>query len=313
MAAELEGRIRSLGLEGLQWHVSLARLCTMRVGGPALAVFRPRGAKEARDALFRLREAEVPWRVIGRGSNILAPDSGFMGVLVVMGRDMGTVEFMDAERGLVRAAAGCSLARLLALASSCGLAGLEFAAGIPGSVGGAVVMNAGSGGGETAAALAEVEWMDGNGEVHREPPERLGFSYRSWGAAAGSVVLSALFSLRPGDADEIRADIRERLRRRGRSQPLGMPSFGSVFKNPPGDYAGRLIEAAGLKGVVRGGAMISDVHANFIVNRGHATAADVIWLMRTARDRVAERFGVVLEPEVHLLGGEAEMLCGEGK
>ena len=306
---EPESRIRALGLEGIRWRVELARLCTVRVGGPALAVLRPTSVAAAREAVARLRGSGVPWRVIGRGSNLLAPDRGYPGVLVVFGRDMGEIG-LDEERGVVTAAAGCSLARLVNLAAGRGLAGLEFAAGIPGSVGGAVVMNAGSGGADATSALAWVEWMDDSGEIRRDPPEALGFSYRSWGRTG--VVLRAAFRLRPGDAGEIRAEIRERLARRRRSQPLARPSFGSAFRNPPGDYAGRLIEAAGLKGKVRGGAMISEVHANFIVNRGRATAADVIWLMRAARDRVAERFGVRLEPEVHLLGEAAREFYGCG-
>ncbi len=312
MSAELKKRIMALDPPGIEWEVDLSRLCTMRVGGPALATIRPRSRKEAREILPALSREGIPWRAIGRGSNLLAADTGYHGALVVMGREMGDIEILDEEKVRLRAEAGCSLARLLHLAVDHGFAGLEFAAGIPGSVGGAVVMNAGSGGVETADVLQEVEWLDADGVVHRDRSEALGFSYRAWGGEPGAVVLSATFDLRRGEPGMIREEIRSRLRSRGKSQPVGEPSFGSVFKNPPGDYAGRLIEAAGLKGLSRGDARISEKHANFIVNRGRAKAADILWIMHTVRDTVAERFGVSLEPEVHLLEDDTQPLWEKG-
>jgi len=301
MGKALRKRIAELALPGLQWEVPLSGLCTIRVGGTALAVVRPRSKKEAIRVFDFLAREDIPWRAMGRGSNILAADQGYHGVLVVLGREMAEMEMLDKGGCQIRVEAGCSLARLLHLAVKKGLAGLEFAAGIPGTVGGAVVMNAGSTGGCTADILTEVEWLGPEGDLHRERPEEIGFTYRSWQGAAGAVVLSASFRLAAGESELIRGKISERLRSRGRSQPVGAPSFGSVFKNPPGDYAGRLIEAAGLKGTVRGEAMISEKHANFIVNRGKAMAADVIALMRLARARVADLVGVLLEPEVHIL------------
>ncbi len=300
MTADLRQRIMALGLAGLKWDIDLSRLCTMRVGGPALAVIRPGSVEEARTILALLSGAEIPWRVMGRGSNILAPDSGYHGVLVVMGLEMAAVE-VSVDKAMIRVEAGCSLARLLHLAVDNGLGGLEFAAGIPGSVGGAVVMNAGSGGGCTADVLDRVEWLDSAGKMHKDQAGDMDFSYRAWGGEPGAVVMAASFALKPGDPAAIRADISVRLRCRGKTQPVAQPSFGSVFKNPPGDYAARLIEAAGLKGLNRGEAMISARHANFIVNCGRARAADVLWLIDTARARVAERFAVELETEVHLL------------
>jgi UDP-N-acetylmuramate dehydrogenase len=245
----------------------------------------------------------LPWRVLGGGSNVLVSDAGVRG-LVIVNRARQTV-FEDGF--VVQAESGANLA---ALARSCvarGWAGLEWAVGVPGTVGGAVVGNAGAHGGDISGVLQSVTVLDA-GEVVQWPAERLGYAYRNSvlkrsarEGAVSCVVLAATLALEPGDPAHLAQKADEFLERRKRIQPPG-PSFGSMFKNPPGDYAGRLIEAAGLKGTQIGGAQVSPLHANFFVNTGGATAADVLALVQLARQRVQEQFGVELELEVELVG-----------
>ncbi|MCY0869909.1 MAG: UDP-N-acetylmuramate dehydrogenase, partial [Firmicutes bacterium] len=200
-------------------------------------------------------------------------------------------------RGMV-SAAGMSVAR--------GLAGLEFATGIPGSVGGAVTMNAGAHGGEIRDVLETVTVLSPQGKIDEVRPEQLDFSYRHSGILeCGYTVLAATFLLRPGDAQALREQVRAWSKRRIATQPLSQPNCGSVFRNPPGLHAAQLIEAAGLKGVAQGGAMVSPLHANFIVNTGAATAADVLALMARMQEQVQAAFGVQLVPEVRVIGEEA--------
>lgn len=301
LAEALEAR---LGVGSVRKGESLARYTALRVGGPAELVVVARDAAALRAAVELAWQHGVPCRVLGGGSNVLVGDAGIRG-LVVLNR-AGKVTFGDRE---VWAESGASLSTVARRCVSRGLAGLEWAAGIPGTVGGAVLGNAGAWGGDVASVLVQARVLEPGGSVALWPVERLGYEYRSSvlkrQEARGeerAVVLEALFRLQPAEVEDLEQRLAEIAQRRKASQPPGA-TCGSVFKNPPGDYAGRLIEAAGLKGTSRGGAIISPVHANFIVNRGGATAGDVKALIDLARRQVEAGTGVRLELEIELLGG----------
>lgn len=290
------------------WDEPLAKWSSLRVGGPARALVRPVNLEAMRRLIRGCEAAALPWLVIGGGTNLLVTDAGFPGLVLVLGRDFGAISECGIDRdgrSLVEVQAGCSLARLLGWSQRRGLSGLEFTVGIPGSVGGAVVMNAGAWGLEIKDVLAGVQLLLPGGEVEFREKKALEFSYRRWSAKAGTLVLSATFALTLGDPAGIKALCREHLWGRRDKQPHGVASAGSFFKNPPGDYAGRLIEAAGLKGLTVGGAAVSAVHANFLVNTGRATAADLLALMRLVQEKVMDRYGVWLEPEVRIIDGSA--------
>jgi len=289
--------------ERLQRRVPLAPYTSARLGGPADALLIVRSADELAEAVAWLWAHEVPFLVLGGGSNVLVSDAGVRGVVLL--NKAAAVRFGEDEEGSwVRAESGANLGRVARRAALQGLAGLEWAAGIPGTVGGAVVGNAGAHGGDMAGVLRVAEILHRREGRVTWPVERLAYGYRtSWLKVhpGEAVVLAATLRLRPGDPQELQARLEEGRAYRQRTQPPGA-SMGSMFKNPPGDYAGRLIEAAGLKGTRIGGAEISRVHANFIVNHGDATARDVAELLRLARCTVAERFGVRLDLEIQLIG-----------
>ena len=295
----------------LLWDASLADFTTLRVGGPAAAVAMPASSAELVALLALLRAHDVPWRVIGRGSNLLVADRGYDGVAIVLDRRFGAIEPVGPTT--LRVEAGCGLARLLQWCAGQELAGLEFLAGIPGSVGGAVTMNAGAWGTEIADRIGAVELLDESGVIRRVERDALNFSYRHLELAPGTIVVAGIFALAAGKGNEIEAQMAAHVAARKAKQPKGVANAGSFFKNPPGDAAGRLIEQAGLKGTTVGGAMVSPVHANFLVNTGTATAADFVALMQVVQDAVAARFGVRLEPEVHLLGDFADHSAGSGR
>ncbi|MEW6220079.1 MAG: UDP-N-acetylmuramate dehydrogenase [Thermodesulfobacteriota bacterium] len=283
----------------------LARLTSLRVGGPAEALLFPASLGALAAALAWCRRHAVPWQILGRGTNVLVADQGLAGLSLVLGRRLGGIHLVGAGGGqaLVQVGAGCSLARLVAWTASQGLAGLEWAAGIPGSVGGAVAMNAGAWGKEMSEVLAEVLLADaGGGAVGRLAAGRLAFAYRRTRLPAGAVVGGALIRLRPDEPAAIAARLGQVRRQRQERQPQDLPSAGSFFKNPPGQAAGRLIEAAGLKGRCQGGAQVSPRHANFLVNTGHAQAQDFLDLMTFIQATVLKASGVWLEPEVRILG-----------
>ena len=280
----------------------MARYTSLRVGGPADAVARPASAEELA-ALARLcAEHDQPLIALGRGFNTIAPDAGVRAVVV----QLGELRALAADGHQVRAEAGVTHSGLTRFCAEQGLAGLEFAVGIPGTVGGWLAMNAGVPQREMKDVCTRVEWLDGRtGERRDVPATELRWHYRRLELPAGALVLAGRFGLEPDEPESIRERMRESMERRRATQPVNEPSCGSVFKNPPGDKAGRLIEAAGLKGAEAGGAQISTLHANFIVNRGGASTADVLELIARACNEVERRFGVTLEREVRLLG-EAE-------
>ena len=278
----------------------LARHTTWRIGGCADVMAVPETVEQVRSLLAVARRAEIPYFVLGRGSNLLVRDGGMRGLVVKLGEALSEVSVSGNQ---LTALAGKGMVSAANIAISHGLSGLEFAAGIPGTVGGAVTMNAGAHGGEIKDVLRAATVLTPDGELLEAAPADFAFAYRhSVVRERRWIVLSATFGLQPGDRAEMRERVRAWSRRRQSTQPLSQPNCGSVFRNPPGDHAARLIEAAGLKGLRVGNAAISDLHANFIVNLGKARAADVLQLIERARTEVWERFGVRLIPEVRVVG-----------
>jgi len=278
----------------------LANHTTWRIGGPADLLIQPKDKETLILAVQILHRHRIPWSVIGRGSNLLVRDGGIRGAVFKVAEGLSHCEFRDDE---VRVGAGYSMIRLTVEVGKRGLTGMEFAGGIPGSVGGAVYMNAGAHGSDLSRILKNAEILMENGETVVLTNEQLAFSYRtSLLQSRKGIVLEATFQLRYGDRKTIADALASYKDRRRQTQPLQLPCAGSVFRNPPGDHAGRLIEAAGLKGFTVGGAQISELHANFIVNRGGATATDVLTLMDTVRQTIREKFGVDMHPEVLVVG-----------
>jgi UDP-N-acetylmuramate dehydrogenase len=297
--------IRDFWSGELKWNCSMADLSSFRVGGAASVAVFPRSLNELSLLVQGLGRMNLPWRVIGRGSNILVSDSGLEGVVVGLGRDFCSIERIDIHRRehvLVRVMAGCSLTKLLNWCAEQGLSGLEFAAGIPGSVGGATAMNAGAFGREMSDVIYSVVIMDRAGTLRNKSRDEMQPVYRSWHEGSDMTAVETTFKLKKGDPKTIAGRCREIIAQRKEKQPYHAMSCGSFFKNPDGIPAGKLIEEAGLKGFQVGGAQVSEKHANFIVNTGAATAADIVSLMKHIRQRVLKKSGIVLEPEVELLG-----------
>jgi UDP-N-acetylenolpyruvoylglucosamine reductase len=285
--------------EGLEQGFPLARLTTIGTGGPARWFARPTSMELLVSALRFAKEERLPLAVVGLGSNLLVADAGFDGLVVRLDGSLATIE-LDGEHALC--GGGASLAAVVRRATDSGLSGIEFGCAIPGTVGGAVRMNAGAYGGELRDVLIEALVVSADG-VRRHGPDELEMTYRHSNVAPGEVVAVALLGLSPAPIERVRATVKAMQARRAAAQPRKARTFGSVFKNPDeGPGAGQLLEACGLKGHVIGGAQISTVHANFIENLGDATSADVAALIGEGRRRAREQFGVELEHEVELLG-----------
>lgn len=285
----------------------MARHTSWRVGGPAEHYYEPADLDDVAAYLRQLPAAEpVMW--VGLGSNLLVRDGGIRGSVIVTNGVLS--EITRVSDTVVRAGAGVACAKVARYCAGAGLSGAEFLVGIPGTMGGALAMNAGAFGGETWRLVQSVETIDRRGNVARRTPEQYSVGYRSVGGPAGEWFVAAYLQLQPGDAGQGRARIKELLGRRADLQPTGQPSCGSVFRNPPGDYAGRLIEVCGLKGVRIGGAEVSRKHANFIINDGAASAADIEALILHVRDTVERLQGVRLEPEVRIVGEPAPAAGG---
>jgi UDP-N-acetylmuramate dehydrogenase len=287
--------------EAVRFDVPMSRFTSLCVGGPVDAMATP-GDRRALARVLRVCALHrLPHAVIGKGFNSIVRDEGLAGVALRLSRfrDLGV-----RPGGLVRSECGVSHRQITRFCQARGLAGLEFGAGIPGTVGGWITMNAGIGHREVKDTVCELEVMSPSGARLRHlGREILRFRYRALrGLAPGSVILSTLLKVRISTPAEVKAEVDRLLAERANRQPLDLPSCGSVFKNPPGGFAGQLIEAAGLKGEKIGGAQISTTHANFIVNTGGAKASDVISLIAKARALVRFRTGIVLEPEVKILG-----------
>jgi len=276
------------------------RHTTWRVGGTADRFYLPADREDLQIFLQSL-PADEPLAWVGLGSNLLVRDAGFRGTLIAPQQGLVAHERLDGDR--VRLEAGLTCAKAARFCSRHGLCGLEFFAGIPGTVGGALFMNAGAFGGETWSQLIEVETMDRHGSVHRRRAEEFNVAYRNVQMPVQEEwFVSAIFQLQPGDAEQSTLRIKALLEERNRRQPIGAASCGSVFRNPPGDFAARLIEASGLKGVCVNGATVSEKHANFILNSANATAADIEALVKLVQERVQQQHGLLLQPEFQILG-----------
>jgi len=290
--------------ERVRFDVPMARHTSLRIGGPADAHAVPADRDELRALLALCAEHALPCVFVGAGFNVLVRDEGLDGVVIATKK----LRALEARPGpSVYAEAGVTHASITRFCVERGLSGLEFGAGIPGTVGGWIAMNAGIGVREQKDVVIEIEVISRDGRTcERIAREDLDFRYRELaGLPEGSVVVAALFRVTASSPEAVKAEVDRLLARRQATQPLDVPSCGSVFRNPEGDFAGRLIEQAGLSGERIGGAQISPVHANFIANVGGATAADVLGLIERARERVRERTGIVLETEVQILGRAA--------
>jgi len=288
---------------GVQPDYPLARLTTVRTGGHGEFFARPASAQQLVELLAWARAHGHQVGVVGSGSNLLVADEGVRGLVMKLDKDLAQIE-RDGTR--LRCGGGARLPAVSARAANAGLTGIEFGVNIPGTVGGAVRMNANAYGGELARVLEHVDVATADG-VERRTPERLGFAYRRSSLTHGEVVAHASFRLEPAPVEQVKATLADMRAKRKAAQPSGIKTFGSTFRNPEdprseGRTAGQLLDAAGCRGLRVGGAGFSEKHANFVENHGKATTADVLALMAEGRRRVHERCGVVLEPEVQTLG-----------
>ena len=273
---------------------------SFRVGGPAKVFLTVHSEESLRNILLALKRYELPYFVLGNGSNLLVSDEGYDGVMVYLGEEFSEVEITGTQ---MRAKAAALLGKVARKAMEEGLAGLEFAAGIPGSLGGGVVMNAGAYGGELSQVVTKVKAMNPNGEIIELEKEQLLLGYRtSIFKIKPFVILEVFMELQKGNKEEILAKIKEYTKARVEKQPLEYPSAGSTFKRPEGYFAGKLIMDAGLRGYRVGDAQVSEKHCGFVINRGNATATEIKTLMENVAKKVKEEFGVDLEAEVIMLG-----------
>lgn len=277
----------------------MSKHTSFRIGGPAAVMAFPKNEEELSILLKQSKLLDIKTAILGAGTNVLAPDEG-MDCLVICLKDcFGGMEQIDDSH--IRVAAGVTMTKAAIFAAKLGLSGLEFAHGIPGTVGGGVYMNAGAYGGEICQVCTQVDVMDKDGNVRTLSGDQMGFSYRhSVLEDTGDIVLSAVFALSHAPEEEIRARMQELMKKRSASQPLDLPSAGSAFKRPVGGYAAALIDQAGLRGFQIGGAAVSEKHTGFAVNLGGATANDVKTLLRDVSNIVFEKSGIRLEPEVRI-------------
>lgn len=288
------------GGENVRRQEPMSLHTTFRIGGPADLFVMPGSIQAVADSIRICKETQTPYAVIGNGSNLLVSDAGYRGVIIQIGRNLNQITRNGEE---IRAQAGAMLSVIAKTALSESLTGFEFASGIPGTLGGAVVMNAGAYGGEMKDVLTEVTVLTREGEIRTIPAEKLELGYRtSLAAKNGWIILEAVLRFQKGDAEAIRNRMEELKVQRVTKQPLDLPSAGSTFKRPEGYFAGKLIMDAGLRGFTVGGAQISEKHCGFVVNKGGATAEDVRNLICAVQKKVQEDAGVKLEPEVKFLG-----------
>ncbi len=274
---------------------------TFRIGGPADIYVEP-SIYQMVPLIAYLREIDAPFMVIGNGSNLLISDDGIEGVVVALGKAMSEI-VIDESTQTVVAAAGAMLSSVANRAAEAGLTGLEFASGIPGTIGGAIYMNAGAYGGEMKDVIVSATILEGNGELKEIYVDDLDLSYRHSALMENEwIVISAKLQLAAGNVDEIKATIADIRDKRIEKQPLNFPSAGSTFKRPEGYFAGKLIDDAGLRGYTVGGAQVSEKHCGFVINKSDATASDVLQLMKNVDQIVYEKFGVHLTPEVRIIG-----------
>ena len=294
MLCDLLGDDRVFTEEAMSQHT------TFKIGGPADYFLMPDKGEDVGRVIKICKEKEIPYFILGNGSNLLVGDGGYRGAVIQIDRNMTSV---TVEGNEITAQAGALLSAVAAAAKNASLTGFEFAGGIPGTIGGAVVMNAGAYGGEMKDVLTEVTVMNAEGDIFTLPTEELELGYRtSIIKTAGYIVLEAKIRLKEGDPEVIRETMKDLTIRRTTKQPLEYPSAGSTFKRPEGYFAGKLIMDSGLAGYQVGGAQVSEKHCGFVINAGDATARDVRTLMDNVRDIVYKKYGVTLEPEVKFLG-----------
>lgn len=297
MINELE---RIVGEQNIRFNEPMSEHTTFRIGGPAKCFVIPHTAEEIGQVVTICKAEQIPFFILGRGSNLLVSDAGIEGVVIQLCQNYSGFKINGT---MIKAQAGVMLHKLGNAAKEAGLAGFEFAAGIPGTLGGAVVMNAGAYGGEMKDIITSVQLMDQNGNILEKTGEEMEFDYRhSIVEEQGYIVLGAVLTLQTGDEEAIAAKMEELAAARKAKQPLEFPSAGSTFKRPEGYFAGKLIMDAGLRGYQVGGAQVSEKHCGFVINKGGATAADVMALITDVKARVYEQFQVELEPEVRLVG-----------
>jgi len=299
-------QLQEISEHSIKFNVSMAKYSTLKAGGQTAALVDVRNAKQLTALLFYCGQEEIPWRVIGRGSNILVTDSGFAGIICRLAGEFKVIQQQSENKpALITVGGGCLLAELLAWCRQHGFGGLEFLAGIPGGVGGAIRMNAGAFGREIGEVLYSVTIAGSDGVLQEVLVSDITLTYRNCAIVGFDIsqliILAATLQLQEEDCAKVKHKMQDYVTQRKEKQPVTHPSAGSFFKNPEGDYAGRLIEVTGLKGLRIGGAMVSPVHANFIINAGgNATAADIINLMHNVQEKVQEQTGIFLEPEVHI-------------
>lgn len=301
MKQEVYSRLEGVLTKGqLLKNEPMKKHTTFRIGGAADCFAAPATKEEVKEIVAVCKEMQVPYYIVGNGSNLLVSDEGYRGVIIQLYKEMSAI---TVDENVIRAQAGASLAKIANAALDASLTGFEFAAGIPGTVGGACVMNAGAYGGEMKDVLVEVTVLTQDGEILVLPKEKLELGYRtSVIAKKNYIVLEAVIQLAEGKQEDIKAIMDDLREKRVSKQPLEYPSAGSTFKRPEGYFAGKLIQDAGLRGFRVGGAQVSEKHCGFVINAGDATAKDVDDLMKQVSAKVMEQFGVVLEPEVKRLG-----------
>ncbi len=283
----------------LLFQEPMAKHTSFRIGGPAQAMAFPKSSQELQQIFSVCNQLDIRPVILGAGTNVLAPDEGIPGLVICLKDCLSGMEQVD--KTTIRIYTGVTMARAAMYAASLGLSGLEFAHGIPGTVGGGVYMNAGAYGAEICQVCTQVQVMDQQGNIRILSGEQMGFSYRHSALEdSGEVVIFADFTLVPKPEQEIREKMQELMSKRRASQPLDLPSAGSAFKRPAGGYAAALIDQAGLKGFSVGGAGVSSKHAGFVVNLGGATAADVKTLLQQVSRIVEEKSGIRLEPEIRI-------------
>lgn len=283
------------------FQCEMAPYTAFRTGGEADAICHPTNPDQLRRILLFLVSEHIPYIVLGKGSNVLISDKGFKGVVFILKGEFENITQDEHERLMVTAWSSVKNSSMLSFCSQNGLSGLEFLAGIPGTIGGAITMNAGAYGFTIGDLVHDVVTMTKHGQEIRRKKKDIKFEYRKTNIPDREIIIRARFKLGQGENDIIDQRISANLSKRRKSQPLELPSAGSIFKNPPNDFAGRLLEEAGLKGKRIGGAMISLKHANFIVNAGGASSEDIVALMNLARETVREKTGIELEPEIRII------------
>jgi UDP-N-acetylmuramate dehydrogenase len=284
----------------------MSKYTSFGIGGKADAIISPGDVEELIRAVVYLQKERIPYFILGKGTNILVKDGGIRGAVISLIKYFRKIKEVEEEKDyvLIDAQAGVSLAELIRFCIQKGLSGLEFASGIPGSLGGALIMNAGSFGGELGEVVERVVMLNGRGKTGEKKKGELSFSYRRLHLPRETIILSAILKLKKASKEKVAAQVEALFEKRKLKQPLKFKSGGSIFKNPQGDFAGKLIEEAGLKGLQIENTMVSDLHANFIVNLGEARAKDIISLIEKVQREVYQRKGIKLEPEIVIAGEE---------